>query len=53
MQCFRLKGGWSEVGTEQTQGRADNREQIDFGIEAPQFPSQLAGPEYLHLWGPK
>ncbi|CAO1638031.1 unnamed protein product [Parajaminaea phylloscopi] len=44
--------GWSEVGTEHTLGKADNREQIDCGIESPEFPIHFNKPEYLNLYGP-
>lgn len=46
-------GGWSEIGTERTLGRTDNREQIDFGIESPELPPSFRTPAYLNLWGPK
>lgn len=47
--------GYSALGTEVTQNKKDNREQIDLASETPAVPSHCIpeGMEYLNLWGPK
>jgi isopenicillin N synthase-like dioxygenase len=44
--------GYSCVGSERTQGRADLREQLDFAPERTPDPRALAGPPYRRLPGP-
>lgn len=43
--------GYTRLGAERTQGRADSREQIDFGPARPPFEEVPAGQEYLRLQG--
>lgn len=44
--------GYSCVGSERTQGRADLREQLDFAPEQPVDPRASGGPPYRRLPGP-
>ncbi|GBE80286.1 hypothetical protein SCP_0300010, partial [Sparassis crispa] len=44
--------GYSRLGAELTKGRADQREQFDFGTACDARPWRAGDPEYLRLWGP-
>jgi len=43
--------GYTRLGAERTQGRADSREQIDYGPDREPLASVPAGQEYLRLQG--